>query len=75
MEILARARLGNAPSRAQTKIGTVMARGFAFLDIEGESGLPVDIVCFNRMAGALLEYRKGDAIIIYHLPRSMIYLY
>jgi len=61
MEILARARLGNDPQRVQTKTGTEMARGFAFLDIEGESGLP-GLVGFNRIAGALLKYSKGDAI-------------
>lgn len=62
MEILARARLGNDPQRVQTKTGTEMARGFAFLDVEGESGLPVGLVAFNRLAGALLKYRKGDSI-------------
>ena len=62
MDIMAKARLGNDPQRVQTKTGTEMARGFAFLDIEGESGLPAGLVGFNRIAGALLKYRKGDAI-------------
>lgn len=62
MEIMAKARLANDPRSIQTKTGTEMATSFAFLDIEGESGLPVGLVAFNRLAGALLKYRKGDNV-------------
>lgn len=62
MEIMAKIRLANEPRQVQTKTGTPMASGFGFADLGGESGLGLGVVAFNRLAGDLLKYHKGDNV-------------
>lgn len=57
-------RLGADPRSIRTKSGTPMTAGFGFADIGGESGFPLGLVCFNKLADELRRYRKGATLAV-----------
>jgi hypothetical protein len=55
-------RMANDAKSIKTKTGTPMTGGFGFVDIEGENGMPLSIVCFGEVAKEFVRYRKGDTV-------------
>jgi hypothetical protein len=59
----ARIRLISTKS-IKTKTGKPMTTGFGYADIQGESGFPLGLVCWNDIAGELARYGKGDTLTV-----------
>ena len=41
-----------------------MTTGFGYADIQGETGFPLGLVCWNDMAEELARYGKGDTLTV-----------
>ena len=50
--------------RINTTTGKPMTTGFGYADIQGESGFPLGLVCWNDIAGELARYGKGDTLTV-----------
>ena len=50
--------------RITTKTGKPMTSGFCYADIQGESGFPLGLVCWNDLAEELARYGKGDTLTV-----------
>lgn len=50
--------------RIKTKKGKPMTTGFSYADIQGETGFPLSLVCWNDMAEELARYGKGDTLTV-----------
>ena len=50
--------------RIKTKDGKPMSTGFGYADIQGETGFPLGLVCWNDMAEELARYGKGDTLTV-----------
>jgi len=50
--------------RIKTSTGKPMTSGFGYADIQGESGFPLGLVCWNDIAGELARYGKGDTLTV-----------
>ncbi len=47
-----------------TKTGKPMTTGFCYADIQGETGFPLGLVCWNDIAEELARYSKGDTLTV-----------
>ncbi len=50
--------------RITTKTGKPMTTGFCYADIQGETGFPLGLVCWNDIAEELARYSKGDTLTV-----------
>ncbi len=50
--------------RITTKTGKPMTTGFCYADIQGETGFPLSLVCWNDIAEELARYGKGDTLTV-----------
>ena len=50
--------------RITTKTGNPMTTGFCYADIQGETGFPLGLVCWNDIAEELARYGKGDTLTV-----------
>jgi hypothetical protein len=45
-----------------SKVTKPMTTGFSYADIQGETGFPLGLVCWNDLAEELARYSKGDTL-------------
>ncbi len=50
--------------RHQIASSKPMTTGFGYADIQGETGFPLGLVCWNDMAEELARYGKGDTLTV-----------
>ena len=50
--------------RITTKTRKPMTTGFCYADIQGETGFPMGLVCWNDIAEELARYSKGDTLTV-----------
>ena len=50
--------------RITTQTGKPMTTGFCYADIQGETGFPLGLVCWNDIAEELARYSKGDTLTV-----------
>ncbi len=50
--------------RINTKSGKPMTTGFSYADIQGETGFPLGLVCWDDLAEELARYNKGDSVTV-----------
>ncbi len=64
MWINSKIRLAGDSKPIKTKTGTAMRTCFGFADCNDESGFPLGVVAFGKLADTLGKYHKGDTIMI-----------